>query len=91
MHSVLGTWLATQVCALTENRTGDPLVRKLALDPLSQTSQGPCITLNSCLVLLSVSTPDPQLCAIEIPYGQGFSSQSSAWHIAGAQETNIVE
>ena len=31
---------ATQACALTENRTGDPLVRRPALNPLSHTSQG---------------------------------------------------
>ena len=36
----LGTWPITQVCALTENRTGDPLVCRLALSPLSNTSQG---------------------------------------------------
>ena len=27
---LLGTWCATQACALTGNRTGDPLVRRLA-------------------------------------------------------------
>ena len=36
---LLGTWPATQACALTENRTGDPLFRRLALNPLSHTSQ----------------------------------------------------
>ena len=34
-----GTWPATQACALTGNSTGDPLVRRLALSPLSHTSQ----------------------------------------------------
>ena len=33
----LGTWPATQVCALIENRTGDP-DHRLALSPLSYTS-----------------------------------------------------
>ena len=37
---LLGTWPATQACALTEHRTGDPLVRRMALNPLSHTSQG---------------------------------------------------
>ena len=37
---ILGTWPATQACALTGNQTGDPLVRRLALNPLSYTSQG---------------------------------------------------
>ena len=38
---LLGTWPTTQACALTRNRTGDPLVHRLALNPLSHTSQGP--------------------------------------------------
>ena len=37
---LLGTWPATQACALTGNRTGDPLVCKPLLNPLSHTSQG---------------------------------------------------
>ena len=41
----LGTWPATQVCALTENQTSDPLVHRLVLNPLSYTSQGK----NGCL------------------------------------------
>ena len=41
MHLPLGTWLATQACALTGNQTGDPLVRRSALSPLSHTCQGP--------------------------------------------------
>ena len=45
----LGTWPATQACALTGNQTGDLLVRRPVLNPLSYTSQGmyglsiPCI------------------------------------------------
>ena len=31
---------ATQACALTGNRTSDPLVCRLVLSPLSHTSQG---------------------------------------------------
>ena len=34
------TWSATQACALTGNQTSDPLVHRLALNPLSHTSQG---------------------------------------------------
>ena len=37
---LLGTWPATQACALTGNQTGNPLVCSLALYPLSCTSQG---------------------------------------------------
>ena len=40
MQPLLGTWPATQACALTGNQTGDPLICKLALNPLSHTSQG---------------------------------------------------
>ena len=36
----LGTWPATQACALTGNRTVDPLVSKLILNPLSHITQG---------------------------------------------------
>ena len=36
----LGMWPATQVCALAGNRTSNLLVRRLACNPLSHTSQG---------------------------------------------------
>ena len=36
----LRTWLATQACALTRNRTGDLLIHRLVFSPLSHTSQG---------------------------------------------------
>ena len=39
MHPLLGTWPATQPCALTRDWTGDPLVCRLALSPLSHTRQ----------------------------------------------------
>ena len=38
-HPLLGTWPTTQAHALTVNQTGDPLVHKLALNPLSHTIQ----------------------------------------------------
>ena len=40
MHPLLRTWLETQACALTGNGTSNPLVGRLALNPLSHTSQG---------------------------------------------------
>ena len=40
MRPLLGTLPTTQACALTGNRTSDPLVYRLALSPLSHTSQG---------------------------------------------------
>ena len=36
----LGTWPATQACALTGNRTINPLLCRLVLNPLSHTSLG---------------------------------------------------
>ena len=36
---LLGTWPATQVCALTRNQTSISLVHRLAFNPLSQTSE----------------------------------------------------
>ena len=39
-YPVLGTWPTTQACALTGNRTSDPLVRRPAFSPLNDTSQG---------------------------------------------------
>ena len=45
VHPLLGTWPAIQACALTGNRTGDPLVRRPVLNPLSHTSQGRSISL----------------------------------------------
>ena len=41
IHPLLGTWPTTQDCALTGNQTGDPLVLRPALNPLSHTSQDP--------------------------------------------------
>ena len=40
VYPLLGTWPATQACALTGNRTSDILVHRLVLNPLSHTSQG---------------------------------------------------
>ena len=37
---LLETWPTTQACALTGNRTSDPMVHRPALNPLSHTSQG---------------------------------------------------
>ena len=39
-HPQLGTWLATQACALTGNQTDKPLVPSPALSPLRHTSLG---------------------------------------------------
>ena len=46
-HPLLGTWPATQACALTRNRSDDPLVLRPTLNPLSHTSQGKHIILKT--------------------------------------------
>ena len=40
--SLLGTWSATQACALTGNGTSDPLVRRPELNPLSHAVRAHC-------------------------------------------------
>ena len=40
MNLPLRTWPTTQAHSLTGNQTGNPLVHRLALNPLSHTSQG---------------------------------------------------
>ena len=39
-YPALGAWPTAQTCALTRNRTSNPLVCRLALNPLRHTSQG---------------------------------------------------
>ena len=55
MHPPRGTWPATQACALTGSRTGDPLVHRLVLNPLSHTSQVLLILLSEEKSLHQVS------------------------------------
>ena len=46
-HPLLGTWPTTQAHPLTGNPTGNPFVHRLALNPLSHTSQC-CVLLTNC-------------------------------------------
>ena len=39
MRPLLGSWPATQACALNGDQTREPLVHRLMLNPLSHTSQ----------------------------------------------------
>ena len=48
-----GTWPTTQACALTGNRTGNPLLCRPALSPLSLTSQGNLLFFFNSASLLS--------------------------------------
>ena len=54
MCPLLGTWPATQACALTGNRTSDPLVRRLAFNPLSHTSQGKYCAYKTKLIITNL-------------------------------------
>ena len=56
-----GYLAATQACALTGNRTSDPLVCRLALNPLSHTSQGQSLPFCSLNIFFPhlVTTPSP--------------------------------
>ena len=65
---LLGTWPATQSCALTGNQTSDALVRRPTLCPLSYTSQGRMqqFFLNSLAIPLELS--------IYLLYGTEFHS-----------------
>ena len=47
----LGTWPATQVCALTGNWTSNPYICRVGLSPLSHTIQGIPISLFCTLLL----------------------------------------
>ena len=51
---LLQTWPASQACALAGNQTGDPLVCRPVLNPLSHTSQGH----GDLLIEFEVSFPD---------------------------------
>ena len=48
----LGTWPATQACGLTGNLTSDPLVRRLALNPLGHTSRAQYAVFNEMFYVL---------------------------------------
>ena len=56
-HPLLETWPATQACALTGNQTGNPLVHRPALSPLSHTSQGKPVGLNRTLESFQTLSP----------------------------------
>ena len=74
---LLGTWPATQACVLTGNQTGDPLVCRLALNPLSHTSQGRKLTLLISLALILgcfsklCDCPNYLLCSLWLPVVEG--------------------
>ena len=52
---LLGTWTATQACALTGNWTSDPLVHSLVLNSLSHTSQGSLLIFKACQFMTKIA------------------------------------
>ena len=94
-RSLLGTWLATEACALTGNCTGDPLLRRPILSPLSHTGQGRNVSfLRMChlslLDSLLSSSPLPWRCHSSRPFFElrdeeyksaalKFSSRTAPW------------
>ena len=49
-HPPPGSWTAIQACTLTRNRTGNPLVHRTALHPLSHTRQGYLVIFLKCIL-----------------------------------------
>ena len=86
-HPLLGTWPRTQAYALTGNQTGDPLVRRPLLNPLSYTSQ--VLTANVlCYSILALSCSLPAVvpsatsswaAMFTKPMSLGLSSTTSTW------------
>ena len=54
VHPLLGTWPATQACALTGDQTGNPLLHRLVLNPLTYTSHG---TMKLVLKVMALLPP----------------------------------
>ena len=54
MCPLLGTWPATQVCALTGNQPGNPLVCRPVSNPLSHNRKGSIFSFYIYLTLLPI-------------------------------------
>ena len=81
-----GTWSTTQACALTGNRTSDPLILRLALNPLSYASQGmPSICFLFVFPMTSsplITQSDPSKCIPDYVtpcYSQLSMASQHAW------------
>ena len=69
----LGIWPTTQACALTGNRTGDPLIHRLALNPLSRASQGRISYVHTVESFLCILECIPVLTVISVPCDKRFT------------------
>ena len=77
-HLLQGTWLATQACALTGNRTGDLSVCTLTLNPLSYNRPGQDVLLKGCMLLQKrthLSTEWLRASGAHPPFGVGGAEQ----------------
>ena len=61
MCPLLRTWPTTEACALTVNRTSDPLIHRAVLSPLSYTSLGLAINILQSLFLAWSDSPEENL------------------------------
>ena len=85
MHPLLGTWLATQACALTGNQTGDLWVHRMMHNPLNHTSQCSSSFVCLCFQLLPPRPSVPLNARLVCP-GNGAVSGSlhhRAWQTQG--------
>ena len=67
-HPLLRTWPATQACALTGNRTGDSSLCRVALNPLSHTSQGKSQRSELCTLTQSCQSLPKSVSLSEHPH-----------------------
>ena len=91
---ILGTWPATQACALTGNRTSNPLVCRPVLNPLGHTSQGPVFIFIDAATLLSnyqhlqLTSEAGALTQVDALLGLGFLDQAlSSLRVQGSART----
>ena len=91
MLPLLGTWLATQARAPTENQNGDPLVCRPALNPRSHTSQGNETILKGSKYKLWILREDRgPLARVVVGVGPGGRMRSGWSSPAGASERASV-
>ena len=96
-HSLLGTWPATQACALSGNWTGDRLAWRPALNALSHTSRArlhfrsSLFFLSIALVLLNVvSKPGEGEPGHTVLRVHGTRPQAPSWLIIGVRTNPTV-
>ena len=84
-HPQLRTWPANQTCALTGNRTGNLLVRRPELSPLSHASQGCRIFFISSFLQYFCNPHPSTFFPLLLERGEGGESQRGR----GGRETSM--